>query len=247
MPTKVPVGNGKYCYTGPTCNMHGQHWKKAAEVKLQEATEKLKTAETYEEFTAIKSEINAAQAEYDKTAEGWTQVMSAAMKEDADDKIKTRYENASRERNVENERAVRDFLNSKTVEERAADVFRTKDPEKIELYLSDSNPTVRANAALNQNLSPAQLTDLAAEDNNQIQTNALLNKKLPKRVVVRLAEGSHYPGVRVLAKREIERRQAASQRQQTTARERRERLAAARAAASSYSSYSYAGKGGGKY
>lgn len=246
MATRVEVGNGKYCYTGPTCNLHSKHWAEDAQKRVKEAKSKLGEAETFEEFTSLKNKINEAEAQYDKTTQGWTEIMSAAMKEDASDRVKERYAAASITRHNEQEAAISEFLSSQTVEERAAEVYETKDPEKIELYLNDDNPKVRANAALNKSLSSAQLHELAQEDNSTIQTNVILNKKTNLNDLKRLSTTSRHPGVKVLAKRELERRAAAKKRAETQRREREERLAEARANASRYSSYSYGGKGGGK-
>lgn len=247
MAKRVQVGNGKYCYTGPTCNLHSQHWAIEAKERIKEAKAKLGDAETFEEFTKLKNQINAAEADYDKTAQGWTEIMSAAMKADASDRVQERYAAASLARHAENEAAVNEFLNSKTVEERAADVYETKDPEKISLYLTDSNITVRASAALNKNLSVHQLHALAQEDNSNIQVNVVLNKKTAVADLKKLAAQSRYPGVKVLAKTELEKRAAQKKRLETQREERKVRLEQERAEAARYSSYSYRGKGGGKY
>jgi hypothetical protein len=242
MPTRVAVGNNKYCYTGPTCSIHGQHWSKAAEEKLNTAKKKLEDARTYEEFTAVRAEIDAAQAEYDLTSDGYTK-LAERKNDEYTDELRARFAQARQDRTTSENTAVQEFLTSKTPAQRAAEVFKTNDQEKITLYLNDTDETVRANLALNKNLKIGQLNKLGFTDSERVQTNVILNKKTSPAILKHLAKEGKTEVVKELAKVQI---QAREQEARKAAERKAKKEQKAQETAAYYRSYSYSGKGGGK-
>jgi len=242
MPTRVAVGNNKYCYTGPTCRIHGQHWSKAAEEKLNAAKKKLEDARTYEQFTAVRTEIDSAQAEYDLTSDGYTQ-LAERKNDEYTDELRARLATAKASRTASETAAINEFLTSATPAQRAAEVFKTKDQEKIELYLNDTDESVLANLALNKNLKAGHLNKLGRSDSERVQTNVVINSKTPPVILKHLARNGKTAVVKELAKVQIEaRKEAARKAEERKARNEQK----AQETAAYYRSYAYSGKGGGK-
>jgi hypothetical protein len=217
MPTRVAVGNNKYCYTGPTCSIHGQHWSKAAEEKLNTAKKKLEDARTYEEFTAVRAEIDAAQAEYDLTSDGYTK-LAERKNDEYTDELRARFAQARQDRTTSENTAVQEFLTSKTPAQRAAEV-------------------------LNKNLKIGQLNKLGFTDSERVQTNVILNKKTSPAILKHLAKEGKTEVVKELAKVQI---QAREQEARKAAERKAKKEQKAQETAAYYRSYSYSGKGGGK-
>lgn len=242
MPTRVAVGNNKYCYTGPTCRIHSHHWSKAAEEKLDAAKKKLEGARTYEEFTAVRAEIDAAQAEYDLTSDGYTK-LGERKNDEHTDELRARFARAKQDRATSENAAVREFLASGTPAQRAAEVFKTNDQEKIELYLNDTDETVRANLALNKNLKVIHLRRLSDSDSERVQTNVVLNSKTSPVILTHLAKEGKTETVKELAKVQLQSRKEEARK---AAERKAKKEQKAQETAAYYRSYSYSGKGGGK-
>lgn len=58
--TKIPVGNGKFCYSGPTCRMHGGLWKEAEKATKVSAGD----VATFSELSVTLDEMNQITAEH---------------------------------------------------------------------------------------------------------------------------------------------------------------------------------------
>lgn len=199
MPTRVAVGDNKYCYTGPTCHIHSAHWSQTAEEKLNAARKKLKATETYEDFAAVRAEVDAAQAEYDRTSEGYSKL---AMRKNFEytDELRARFAQVKADHVAAENLAIQHFLSSTTPEQRAAEMSHTDDKEKIDLCMGDTNEAVQASLALNPHVKARYLVQLSKVDSEQVQMNVARNPSTHKVILLRLSREGKTNAVKELAK-----------------------------------------------
>lgn len=76
--TRISVGNGKYCYTGPTCKLHGKAQTDIALTSLMAAYNNVEEATTADEMMKAKQELESARFAYDVTSEG-TNILKDAL------------------------------------------------------------------------------------------------------------------------------------------------------------------------
>lgn len=70
MSTRISVGNGRFCYTGPTCKLHGVKQVAAARNAMLAASYKVAGSTTLVELQGAKEELSKATTAYDATSEG---------------------------------------------------------------------------------------------------------------------------------------------------------------------------------
>lgn len=67
---KISIGNGRFCYSGPSCRLHGEKQVEAARTNLLSALNKVNTAKTLDEMMVSRQELESAKIAYDSTPEG---------------------------------------------------------------------------------------------------------------------------------------------------------------------------------
>lgn len=242
MPSRVKVGANKFCYSGPTCKLHSTFWVKDAKSNLAGAQQKMLNAVSFEDFNEARAGLQSAQAEYDSTTDGLSELRVAVSQAEGTEQeaLQLRLKEAQSAQKKSAKTAAEDFLSSKSVAERQVDVFSTKDVEKLSLYAKDKDESVRASLALNPKISAVLLRSLSREKNEKVQGNVALNSKVTKTTLEYLKKNGVSPYVKALANAQLQKQIQVEEKAASAERTRRE------AQASYVSSYSYSGKGGGK-
>jgi hypothetical protein len=80
---RISVAGGGYCYTGPTCKLHGANAVSAARKQLRNAEAQITSAKTLNEFTSAQKSYTEARALFDSTADGQVQ-LEREIKEEKD-------------------------------------------------------------------------------------------------------------------------------------------------------------------
>lgn len=84
--SKISLGNGKYCYSGPTCRLHSAAQASAAKSRLDHLiSEYLYGKGGINQIMELAPKIEAAQLEYDMTLEGREKLQEEINKCDDDD------------------------------------------------------------------------------------------------------------------------------------------------------------------
>lgn len=83
---RISIGRGKYCYSGPTCRLHGQKQVEAARTRLLTALNTTRNVTTLDEMVAARAELEAAKIAYDATPEGLRMLQDHLT--DADESLK---------------------------------------------------------------------------------------------------------------------------------------------------------------
>jgi hypothetical protein len=249
MVSRVPVGSGKFCYSGPSCRIHGTHWVKSLKSDIAEKESSLKKANSFEEFTRAKAQLTKAEDAYYATEKGIDELKFKVERNDVRHNLSSSEVEALEEKIVasqkkldeNNNKAAKDFLSGQTPEERAKDVFVTDDKEKLALYLQDDDQTVLGNLALNPHTPVGSLTSLVKKGDEKTQMYVLINKNVgvpTLRAAVNLAKT---PAIKTLAEARLAQVKAEKENEAARKRETEKKVQANR-----YSSSSYGGKGGGK-
>jgi hypothetical protein len=80
---RISVAGGGYCYTGPTCKLHGANAVSTARKQLRNAEAQITSAKTLNEFTSAQKSYTEARALFDSTADGQVQ-LDREIKEEKD-------------------------------------------------------------------------------------------------------------------------------------------------------------------
>lgn len=77
MTAKISIGNGRFCYSGPTCRLHGQAQIDTARNNLIQARNACDNAKTPEAMLEAQMKVASAAAAYDATSEGLSTLREA--------------------------------------------------------------------------------------------------------------------------------------------------------------------------
>ena len=86
MTTRIAIGNGKYCYTGPNCKIHGIRQVEAARSRMLLAINTAASAVTFSELETAMMKVRDANLLYDATDEGQALLKDLMVDADALDR-----------------------------------------------------------------------------------------------------------------------------------------------------------------
>ena len=89
MTSRISIGNGHYCYSGPTCRLHGAQLSKEARRDIQKAVIKVDAAVNTYDIIEAKYEMVQALIAYDATTDGQN-ALTAILQNIRDDKYAIR-------------------------------------------------------------------------------------------------------------------------------------------------------------
>lgn len=180
MVSRIAVGDGKFCYSGSACKLHGGQWFADAQARRDAVIDGLKSAESFEDFLQLKQDLLTAEADLKAlqalTPEGLKELkksLSTAQEPAEKAKLRDQVVEVQKLLKENGQRANAYFLTEQDYDDRMDMAWNGTDANMLRLLAEDSDPEIRAALVLNRYLPAGSREFIALNGDERIQLHAL--------------------------------------------------------------------------